>query len=104
MDHTVEYQDGGATVEVNLGPLCLSHPGLKSAGGWWLHQRLPGRFAWRRPLGSTYRTRGEPMAPPLPEPVPGGPERTTATPSTRRPSDRPRRALVTFSRPVTTAQ
>jgi hypothetical protein len=74
MDHTVEYRDGGATVEANVGPLCFPHHWLKSTGGWCLQQPLPGRFTWRSPLGSTYRTRGEPIAPPLPEPVPGEPE------------------------------
>jgi hypothetical protein len=73
-DHTMEYQHGGATVESNLGALCITHHGLKSAGGWRLHQPAPGRFTWHSPLRRTYRTRGEPIAPPLPEPILGEPD------------------------------
>ena len=65
-DHTVEYENGGATVEANLGALCIVHHWLKTTGGWRLQQQATGRFTWRSPLGCTYRTRGEPIAPPLP--------------------------------------
>lgn len=68
IDHTVEHQHGGPTVEANLGPLCALHHALKSAGGWWLVQPQPGRFHWRSSLGCHYRTRGEPIAPPVPDP------------------------------------
>lgn len=68
-DHTVAYRDGGATVEVNLGPLCVLHHAMKTAGGWVLRQTAPGRFTWRSPLGQIYRTRGEPIVPPRPPPI-----------------------------------
>ncbi|MGI9001370.1 MAG: HNH endonuclease signature motif containing protein, partial [Pseudonocardia sp.] len=73
-DHTVDHQHGGPTVETNLGPLCVRHHSLKTRGCWCLDQPAPGHFRWRSPLGRTYHTRGEPITPPLPDPVPGDPE------------------------------
>lgn len=72
-DHTVEHQHGGRSVEDNLGPLCVLHHALKSAGHWRLHQPAPGTFCWSSPLGHGYTTRGEPICPPLPDPLPASP-------------------------------
>jgi hypothetical protein len=47
---------------------------MKHHGGWQLDQPHPGRFHWRSPLGHTYRTRGEPIAPDLPEPLDRAPD------------------------------
>ena len=52
----------------------VHHHALKTAGGWRLHQPAPGRFTWHSPLRRTYRTRGEPITPPLPEPILGEPD------------------------------
>jgi hypothetical protein len=70
MDHTVEHQHGGPTVDTNLGPLCVLHHALKSAGGWRLAQPHAGRFHWWSSLGCQYWTRAEPIAPPVQAPDP----------------------------------
>lgn len=70
-DHTKEHQHGGVTVSGNLGPLCVLHHALKTAGHWHVHQPEPGEFRWRSPLGRAYATRGEPVCPPLPDSLPG---------------------------------
>jgi hypothetical protein len=44
---------------------------MKHHDGWTLDQPQPGKFCWGSPLGQQYRTRGEPIAPDLPEPLPG---------------------------------
>jgi hypothetical protein len=71
LDHTRDHARGGPTVRANAGPLCLQHHMMKHHDGWTLTQPEPGRFCWISPLGQLYRTRGEPVAPDLPEPVPG---------------------------------
>ena len=43
---------------------------MKHEGGWQLTQPAPGLFRWESPLGRVYWTRGEPIAPDLPEAVP----------------------------------
>jgi Domain of unknown function (DUF222) len=69
LDHTREHHRGGETVEVNIGPACKSHHPDKDRG-WTLAQPEPGVFVWISPLGRTYRTRGEPIRPDLPDPDP----------------------------------
>ncbi len=94
VDHTRDHARGGPTVQANVGPLCLQHHMMKHHDGWTLTQPEPGHFHWRSPLGQQYRTRGEPIAPDLPEPLPG-PEhdRPDRLPRDRRPSGRPRTDL-----------
>ncbi len=70
-DHTRDHILGGATVRANLAPLCERHHLMKHDGGWSLAQPGPGRFVWCSPLRQTYRTRGDPIAPDLPDPLPG---------------------------------
>lgn len=72
-DHTQDHQYGGRTVSENLGPLCILHHALKTAGHWRVHQPVPGEFRWRSPLGRAYATRGEPVCPDLPDPLPTPP-------------------------------
>ena len=84
-DHTIAYQHGGPTLDTNLGPLCARHHTLKTTGGWRLHQPTPGHFTWHTPLRRTYRTRGEPITPPLPEPAPEDPTPDTPEPDTPEP-------------------
>ncbi|SFO18456.1 hypothetical protein SAMN05216207_10351, partial [Pseudonocardia ammonioxydans] len=50
------------------------------AGHWHLVQPRPGTFRWTSPLHHRYLTRGEPVCPPLPDPVP--PEDSAPTPDT----------------------
>ena len=71
LDHTRDHARGGLTVAANVEPLCLPHHMMKHRDGWTLSQPEPGRFCWRSPLGQTYRTRGEPIAPGFPRPCPG---------------------------------
>jgi hypothetical protein len=70
LDHTLDHARGGATVRVNLGPGCRRHHRFKHELGWTLSQPEPGMFVWTSPLGQVYRTRGEPITPPLPDPRP----------------------------------
>jgi hypothetical protein len=69
LDHTIDHAHGGNTVEGNIGPGCWRHHPDKDRG-WTLTQPRPGHFVWISPLGRTYRTRGEPIRPDLPEPDP----------------------------------
>jgi HNH endonuclease len=69
-DHTVDHALGGPTVPGNSGPLCRKDHRKKHHGGWHLDQPAPGRFRWTSPLGQVYSTRGEPIWPELPEPLP----------------------------------
>jgi hypothetical protein len=69
-DHTIEYQDGGATVAADLAPLCR-HDHVLKGQGWILQQPAPGRFLWISPLGGRYEVRPEPVLPPLPDARPG---------------------------------
>ena len=70
LDHTRDHARGGTTVRENLGPGCARHHLFKHELGWRLAQPSPGIFEWTSPLGQVYRTRGEPISPPLPEPLP----------------------------------
>jgi hypothetical protein len=70
LDHSRDHARGGPTVRANLGPGCARHHRFKHKLGWRLAQPRPGIFEWTSPLGQIYRTRGEPIAPPLPEPLP----------------------------------
>jgi hypothetical protein len=69
LDHTREHGRGGRTIEINIGPACKRHHPDKDRG-WTLTQPEPGVFQWISPLGRTYRTRGEPIRPELPDPDP----------------------------------
>jgi hypothetical protein len=62
LDHTVPYDQGGATCECNLAPLCRRHHQAKQAHRWHLTQDQPGVMTWRTPSGRTYTT--------LPDPYP----------------------------------
>jgi len=59
-DHTVPYDQGGATCECNLAPVCRQHHGTKQAPGWNLNQPEPGLLVWTAPHGRTYATRPDP--------------------------------------------
>ncbi|MDQ1056437.1 hypothetical protein QFZ23_000338 [Arthrobacter globiformis] len=75
-DHTIEWQDGGATDAGNLAMLCRRHHALKSIGAWSYRQSSPtGDLEWRSPLGREYSTEaadfGKALYPPKePEPPP----------------------------------
>jgi hypothetical protein len=69
LDHTHDHGHGGRTLPANIGPGCKRHHPDKDRG-WTLTQPEPGMFVWGSPLGRTYRTRGEPVRPDLPDPDP----------------------------------
>jgi hypothetical protein len=54
LDHTRPWDQGGATCECNLAPLCRHHHRCKQAEGWLLEQPEPGVLVWRTPAGRTY--------------------------------------------------
>ena len=56
LDHTRPWDDGGATCECNLAPLCCHHHRCKQAEGWRVEQPEPGVLKWRTPAGRTYTT------------------------------------------------
>jgi hypothetical protein len=60
LDHTVPYDQGGATCECNLAPLCRRHHQAKQAYGWLLTQDQPGVMTWRLPSGRTHATCADP--------------------------------------------
>jgi hypothetical protein len=60
LDHTVPYDQGGATCECNLSPLCRRHHQAKQAHGWHLTQDQPGIMTWQTPAGRRYQTAGDP--------------------------------------------
>ncbi|HET9118393.1 MAG TPA: DUF222 domain-containing protein [Pseudonocardiaceae bacterium] len=70
LDHTHDHARGGQTITTNSGPNCARHHTMKHQGGWTLTQSTAGYFMWTSPLGQTYRTRGEPIIPTLPQPLP----------------------------------
>ena len=70
LDHTRDHATGGPTTTANIGPHCQQHHWYKTALGWRLRQPEPGHYQWTSPLGQIYRTRGEPIRPDLPEPLP----------------------------------
>ncbi|MGA9310128.1 MAG: DUF222 domain-containing protein [Pseudonocardiaceae bacterium] len=88
LDHTVDHGHGGATNEINSGPLCRHDHRLKHLGGWRLHQPQPGYFTWFSPLGRAYRTQPPPITNDLPEPRPR-PDYPDAWPFARSHDDRP---------------
>ena len=90
LDHTRDHARGGATTRAGIGPGCRRHHRDKHVRHWRLEQPEPGLFVWTSPLGRTYRTRGESIIPPLPDPVPrADPTDPTDTPGTSDPADLP---------------
>jgi hypothetical protein len=81
MDHSRDHAHGGATLRINLGPLCDHDHDVKHRAGWTVTQPGPGTFTWRSPLGGEYTTRGERLLPELPEPAPSEPEAGTEQPT-----------------------
>jgi hypothetical protein len=55
-DHTVPYNQGGATCECNLAPLCRRHHRAKQAPGWRVSQAEPGVLTWSLPNGRNCQT------------------------------------------------
>ncbi|MDT4917495.1 MAG: hypothetical protein QOH89_2195 [Pseudonocardiales bacterium] len=70
LDHRHDHSRGGRTDEENLEPGCQHDHRLKTVGGWRLVRRDEHTFVWISPLGRRHVVQVEPVAPPLPAPVP----------------------------------
>ncbi|HEY3604312.1 MAG TPA: hypothetical protein VGL04_06540, partial [Sporichthyaceae bacterium] len=55
-DHTIRREDGGLTVQRNLGDFCKAHHQLKDAPGWKVVQDNNGIFTFTTPHGRVYKT------------------------------------------------
>ena len=103
IDHTIEWQDGGATDAENLALLCTKHHALKSLAVFRLRRsmqdrggrhigeppKVSGDLVWKSLLGEEYPAEPadrahilgpRPLLGPLPPPptaVPGAPAHTT---------------------------
>jgi hypothetical protein len=51
VDHTVPYDQGGASGIGNYGPMTTTHHRIKTHGGWRVRQPFPGIYVWRDPHG-----------------------------------------------------
>jgi hypothetical protein len=60
LDHTVAYENGGATCSCNLGALCRRHHRLKQRRRWHLEQSEPGVLTWTTPAGRRYTATPDP--------------------------------------------
>jgi hypothetical protein len=54
IDHTVPYDQGGASSLGNYGPMTITHHRIKTHGGWEVEQPFPGIYLWRDQYGATY--------------------------------------------------
>jgi hypothetical protein len=60
LDHSVAWQDGGATDVGNLACLCRHHHRMKHLPGWNLDHRPGGVLDWTTPDGKRHRTEPDP--------------------------------------------
>jgi hypothetical protein len=60
LDHTIAYENGGATCSCNLGALCRRHHRLKQRRRWQLEQSAPGVLTWTTPAGRCYTVTPDP--------------------------------------------
>jgi hypothetical protein len=70
IDHRREYARGGATAEANLQPGCRHDHQLKTSRGWSLIRPDEHTYVWRTPFGREHIVAVDPVAAPLPEPIP----------------------------------
>lgn len=68
IDHSLAWEDGGATALCNLACLCRKHHRLKHEMGWQITQCPDGVLTWRSALGNEYRTEPGNSWPPVPPP------------------------------------
>lgn len=78
LDHTHDWQHGGATAHDNLAHLCRAHHVLKHRSEWQATHRPGGVIEWTSPHGRRYTDIPDPTGPifaatPIPEPAPNGP-------------------------------
>ncbi len=53
-EHNVPYDEGGATCECNLAPLCRRHHRLKTEAGWRYRPVETGVWIWSDPYGQRF--------------------------------------------------
>jgi hypothetical protein len=70
LDHRRDHSRGGRTDEENLAPGCRHDHRIKTAGGWRLVRRDESTYVWISPLGRRHVVTVEPIAAPMPAPVP----------------------------------
>ncbi|HEV2783698.1 MAG TPA: DUF222 domain-containing protein [Actinophytocola sp.] len=63
-DHTINWANGGCTVDDNLGPLCWRDHRLKHLCQWSLQQPEPGRYVWISPVGQRHEVTPESLLDP----------------------------------------
>jgi hypothetical protein len=69
IDHTQDWQYGGATEIDNLACLCEAHHRLKHLARWQVTQHTGGILTWTSPAGRSYRTDpANPIGVPRPRP------------------------------------
>jgi len=54
VDHTVPYDQGGASGVGNYGPMTVTHHRIKTHGRWDVKQPFPGIYVWKDPHGAHY--------------------------------------------------
>ncbi len=57
IDHTVDWQYGGATAAHNLAHLCRGHHALKHQTRWHVEQHPDGTLTWQSPSGRVHSTK-----------------------------------------------
>ena len=70
LDHRHEHVRGGRTDGPNLDPDCRHDHDLKTSRGWRVVRRDDSTLAWISPLGRKHIVTIDPIAPPLPKPIP----------------------------------
>ena len=70
LDHHRDHGRGGRTEDHNLGPGCKHDHTLKTSRGWRLIRRADNTYLWISPLGRRHVVGIDPVAAPLPAPIP----------------------------------
>ena len=70
LDHEREHRRGGQTEDANLSPDCTHDHQLKTNRGWRVTRRNQHTLIWISPLGRKHLVQIDPIAPPLPAPIP----------------------------------
>lgn len=99
-DHRHDHAQGGKTEEANLAPACRHDHTNKTQHGWRLVRIDPHTYRWISPLGRKHTVLIDPIAAPLPAPIPR-PPRPTIDPSDSDDPERTFRALTQRGRALT---
>ena len=70
LDHRRDHARGGRTDEQNMAPGCRHDHMNKTRRGWRLIRIDEHTYRWITPLGRKHTVRIDPIAPPLPQPMP----------------------------------